>query len=128
MGNHILIRDENQTDAVGDLLAFDQPKSPWRIQRSDGRYYSGVSGGGTGVACFAVRAEDACSFMTETGAQHFLDISQGSAKSRLEFKGCKPVCLEPPLFEPGDHVICSTCGVLHERDYCPVADGQGVAL
>jgi hypothetical protein len=30
--------------------------------------------------------------------------------------------------EDGDHVICPTCGILHEVDYCAAGDGHGVVL
>lgn len=34
--------------------------------------------------------------------------------------------LRQTRYEPGDHIVCG-CGQTHEADYCPTADGDGVA-
>jgi hypothetical protein len=127
VGIHTLIQEENETDVVGHLLDFDHPKNSWRVQRHDGKYFSGYSGGGTGVPYFTADPSHAADWFTEIGAQHFIDISLGSMAGRRHFGGCKPVNVAHETIQPGDHVVCAACGLTHERDYCATANGHGAA-
>lgn len=127
MGIHTLIQEDNHTEVVDHLLDFDRPKNPWRVQRPDGKYFSGYSGGGTGIPCFTADAAQAADWATETGARHFIDISLGSMAGRRHFGGCQPVLVSPDPIQSGDHVVCQTCGLTHERDFCPT-QGHGVVL
>lgn len=133
MGRHVLITDENQTGALEHLLAPNAPKGAWRIQRRDGAYWNGISGGGTGVDVFS--KTDGAGFSSASSAQHIIDINLGSARGRLAFRDCAPVCVvEQPKSRPvlprsvwGEHVVCA-CGQIHEADNCPTANGHGMVL
>jgi len=125
--NHALISDENQTEAIEHLLAFDRPKGAWRIQRPDGSYYKGYESRAVGEV-FVTDPAKACDFPTASAANHLIDIYVGSAsvKYRKLFRGCTAVQAQTAA-EAGDHVPCA-CGLTHERDFCPTADGHGAAL
>lgn len=122
-----LIQDDNQTDAMDRLLAFDRPKQPWRIQRPDGAYYKGYESASVGETFVADPAR-ACDFPTASAAQHLIDIyvGGGSTKYRKLFAGCTPVMVQT-VAEPGEHIVCA-CGLIHEADFCPTAAGHGVVL
>ncbi len=125
MGDRTLIQDDNQTEALDHLLAFDLKKGDWRIQRPDGLYYQGYVNDRLGNV-FTADAAKGYGYQSEQAALRVLAIMQGSARSRRTFRGCKPVCLVP-LLEPGDLVVCA-CGLLHEGCYCPTEAGHGVVL
>jgi hypothetical protein len=118
------IDEDNQEQALDRLLGFDVPKGAWRIQRPDGQYFSGCTS--LGVYCFTPKADLACPFHTEASARRLLDIFQGSAAGRMAMRDCRPVCVLP-LLPDGDHVPCA-CGMFHEADYCPTANGHGAVL
>lgn len=127
MANY-LIQDDNQTDAMDQLLAFDRPKGAWRIQRPDGAYYKGYESASVGEVFVADPAQ-ACDFPTASAAQHLIDtyIGGGSVKYRRLFRGCAAVQVQT-VAEPGDHVVCA-CGAMHEADFdCREAVGHGVIL
>lgn len=112
------IRD-HQSDVIETAFDFDKPKGAWRIQRADGQYYQGYLNDRLGDV-FIADGSAACPFGSQTAAQHWIDIRMGSATGRRLFQDCTPVCLAP-LLEPGDHILCTACGSLHERDACPNA-------
>lgn len=124
MGRHVLLTDANQSEVLEHLLVPDAPKGAWRIQRPDGAYWNGISGGGTGVDVFS--KTDGAGFSSAASARHYIDINLGSARGRLAFRDCTPVCVTPQI-EPGDHIVCA-CGQVHEADYCPTAAGHGMVL
>jgi hypothetical protein len=119
VGRQILIQDENQTEAMDHLLAFNTPKGHWRIRRPDGWYFKVWNA----VREFTPDVDAAADFHTQSSAQHLIDLSQNTEAGRKAFRGCTAVC----VLEPGDHVVCA-CGQLHEADYCPTAAGHGVVL
>jgi hypothetical protein len=115
--------NEAQGEVLDHLLAFDAPKGPWRIQRpKDGQFYAVDV---RGDRAWTPDAEKALPLPTEDSARRIIAINQYSQAGKRAMRGCVPVQIPQPC-EPGDLVACS-CGEVHEGDYCPAANGHGLA-